>query len=314
MFRLEQVDLDKCMNDLVTVHFVDLEITGAPRDLAASDYRLAAARTSGGMSGPPVRQATFSQTDIPLTVVLVVQVDATFRRDFGDVREGLADLLRALPAQSRTAGLAFDDTLVHLGRSSAGELADAVVELEATEAHAGSTLLQALARALADFRDISQRDAPGRRIMIVVSDGLPGMDEREEIRALGDEAAAALVQIMPIAFSPSDDRPRLLALGELAKRSRGTLRWAERRSDLSEKLYDLAAEISSRRALTYHAPELCKGTHSIQVNSGTRYSTPWTISAVSSSGHGVSNWSLYLGGTIVLLAILGGATRKAWQG
>lgn len=120
-------------------------------------------------------------------------------------------------------------------------------------------------------------DGVARRLLVVISDGLNRDLGRIVFRGFADKAKAAGVPIHPIAYSPNDERQPLLNLGELAKRSYGTLRWAKKPADLREQFANLAREINKQLVLTFKMPDSCKAGHSVQISHGVLRSNTLTV-------------------------------------
>jgi hypothetical protein len=97
---------------------------------------------------------------------------------------------------------------------------------------------------------------PPRKAIVVLSDGMNQLMDRKTFRRVGDLLRQSGVPLFPIAFSPRDDRGPLLNLGELAKRSLGTFRWAQKDTDLKEQFQNLSEELKKNHVLHFAAKKL----------------------------------------------------------
>ena len=94
---------------------------------------------------------------------------------------------------------------------------------------------------------------PLRKLIVVIGDGRDRSGDKDRVTRAGQRAAKEGVRIHALAFSPSDTRRPLLALGELSKRSLGTFRWVRAATPDSWKAaFDqLRDEIDKQYVLTY---------------------------------------------------------------
>jgi hypothetical protein len=85
---------------------------------------------------------------------------------------------------------------------------------------------------------------------------------------VGSRARRLKIPIAPIAYSAIDERGPLLNLGELAKRSGGTLRWARTAADIGRELANLGREIRGQRILTFRVGDHCATDRPVRVIAG----------------------------------------------
>jgi hypothetical protein len=171
------------------------------------------------------------------------------------VKEALATLLESRPVQTRVLVIDYGgEVTTHApfrpGSSATGAVEDLQPDDESGDLH----LVDAVRAALLELnrpRPMVNEEVPPRRLIVVVSDGLNAQMDRKTFRALGDAAATARVPIHTIAFSPADDRGPLLNLGEIAKRSNGTFRWARSVEDLKAQIETLGDELDKQYVLTF---------------------------------------------------------------
>jgi hypothetical protein len=196
------------------------------------------------------------------------------------VRAGLSRLVRQVPRRTRFTIIAYDwqaRRLVTRVRRSAAlatiaalEPSSIVVDPALVEAlGAGLRALPRRGRADAGAHSATGAHATGaRELMVVFSDGINRSPKRDLFRAVGSKARARGVPLHPVAYSAIDERGPLLNLGELAKRSGGTFRWASSAARIGGELVNLAREINQQLVLTFEVPGRCARQHRIQLSSG----------------------------------------------
>jgi Ca-activated chloride channel family protein len=208
--------------------------------------------------GEPARITTFADDSSPLSVALLVDRSVSMTDRLESVRESAARFVERLGPADRVAVWAFDHELAQLAswRSSGATATDGLRSLEP----GGSTSLHdALIAVLAELRA-----APGRRMLVLISDGRDVRSTRrlgdvlERARAT-DTAIYAISTAVPSAVAPRDD----LAL--LAHESGGRLVEALGRKDLDRALSSLLDEARSRYALTFAPASLRPGEHRVTV-------------------------------------------------
>jgi hypothetical protein len=264
--RLERVDPGACAsNGSVDAYVAELELEGTLRDRPPSQFRLVL--DGRELAERPLRVARFGATAVPLRLALVLESSGSYASSHDMVRAAAQDLLRALPARARVAVVVYDwrarRTL------SAATPRQAAAALDAVDPAGGAEVDLALDEALTlGLRALGPRNPLERRLLVVVSDGINRSMKRDVFRALGSRARQLEVPIHPVAFSPIDERGPLLNLGELAKRSRGTLRWARRAADLRGEMLNLAREINEQLVLGFRVPDSCGRRHRLQIATG----------------------------------------------
>ncbi len=273
LLRLESVDARRCAeHQTVRVSFVELELEGRWRPFAAADYRLVVDGIALG--SPPVAPRAFADTDEPLSVGLVVQVNLAWQRDMPQILGALEAFLGQLPPRTKVWTWSYGDTVTALGAAAlparAAEQLGAVRPSDS--AHAASR--QAIRAALDAMNGL-----PGRAVVVVLSDGLDDAPSRDEVRALGNLARARRVPVLPIAYSPKDERQPFLDLAELARRSSGLFRWAEDLDDVGPELTGLADSLSKSWVVDYAMPEPCARSHEVEILRGELRSEAMTILA-----------------------------------
>ena len=178
------------------------------------------------------------------------------------VKDAISHFLESVPPSWRVLVIDYGgDVNAHPPFQSASAAGAAVDEVSPDEESGDLRLGDAVRAALRELG--KTREA--RKLIVLVSDGLNAQMDRRVFRTLGDAARAQHVPISAIAFSPSDDRVPLINLGELAKRSFGTFRWAPKADDLSKQVDALADELSRSYVLTFALPVRALAGHKLVV-------------------------------------------------
>jgi len=262
---LEQVDTTRCpARQEVSVHAVGLEFEGTLRPSSPGRYRLII--DGKPLAQRPSRASSFAKTALPLDLALVVQVSGLSDGDLTSVRAGLSQLVRLIPRRSRITIIAYDWQARRLLARGGREAAlSSIAALETASIVVDPALVEALT---AGLRALPPRAVPGARGLIVVcSDGINRSPKRDLFRALGSKARARMAPIYPVAYSAIDERGPLLNLGEIAKRSRGTFRWASTSASVVGELVNLAREINEQQVLTFDVPGRCARRQRFQLRS-----------------------------------------------
>lgn len=213
----------------------------------------------------PFAFGTYDATNGDTDIVVLVQAGA----DFADALPMIADaidreLLGKLPDRVKIAISTFDDS-ARIPKFQSVKALRGKVALSSDQAATDPPLLDTIDRALAALRkpttnsDGTEAPArPRRKILIIVGDGRDASGDTERVTKTGIRAGKAGVRIHTLAYSPLDLRRPLLVLGELSKRSLGTLRWpGQGRKPIAETWNDsfrqLATEINKQNVVTFFA-------------------------------------------------------------
>jgi hypothetical protein len=177
------------------------------------------------------------------------------------VKDALRSLLEELHPKWRVLVIEYGgDVIPHPPFRNAASAVATVDELSTDEESGDLRLVDAVNAALTQLNPKRAADAepeaPRRKLIVVVSDGLNISMDRRVFKKLGDNARAAHVPIHSIAFSPTDDRGPLLNLGEISKRSNGTFRWAKTGEDLRAQIETLVEELNKQYVLTFKVKDL----------------------------------------------------------
>jgi len=245
------------------------------------------------LDSKPVDTTTFGRSGRSLRLALVIETTMSYEADLERIKAGARDLLGVLPQGARVTVMTYDSQARRLLSNGTARQAQQVVDGIEPGTGLNPALDEALTLALralssgpgapagrADSPTRQPSSANQRLLLVLASDGINRLPKRDLFRGLGSRARAQGVAIYPIAFSPIDERGPLLNLGELAKRSRGTLRWARRAGDLRGELANLGREINGQLVLTYALPSWCERPHRIQVRRGQLVSNPVETTAM----------------------------------
>ncbi|MBW2733855.1 MAG: VWA domain-containing protein [Deltaproteobacteria bacterium] len=261
--RIEHLDARACARGVIDVHAVEVELEGVIRPRRLSEYRLV---LDAKHEGRAENATSFGKSGKPLYVVILVQASESYGATLDMIKRGLERLFEALPPKTHYALLAYHAEVEQL--TARAPLARARAALDRLEAHEGTTDLALLAGLRRGLKAAQVPSGDTRRLLIVISDGMDRMPDWEAFRRLGKRALKGGVAIFPIAFSPIDERGPLLNLGEIAKRSRGMLRWARKATDINAQLRQLGRAISGQLVLTFKLPDRCRVGHDVQLAGG----------------------------------------------
>lgn len=309
--RIERVDAARCAEGIIDVHGVEVELEGVLRARRLSEYRLV---LDGKQGSRAERVTTFGKSGRPLYVVLLVQASESYGPALKAIKRGLELLVAALPRETRYALLAYHAEVEQLtARAPKRRVSSALDRLQPREGTTDLALLAGLRRGL---KAAQASTAGARRLLIVISDGMDRMPDWAAFRRLGKRALKAGVPIFSVAFSPIDERGPLLNLGEIAKRSRGMLRWARKVEQIGPQLRNLGRAISGQLLLTFRMPDRCAAAHRVQLAAGALLSNPFPLPArvgqaaakaegqrKSEQGAGSHPWRWVALGALLLLAV-----------
>lgn len=197
-----------------------------------------------------------TETDI----VILVQATADFTDALPQISDALEHaLLDHLKESVKVAVMTYGAS-ASPPRLAAVKTVRGKVALASDTSVTDPVLLDGIDRALVALRKAAP-EAPGRpqrKMIVVIGDGRDADADRERVTRTANRAAKEGVRIHTLAYSPADARRPLLVLGELSKRSFGTLRWpGQGRKPLPETWNDafkqLADEINKQYVLTFFA-------------------------------------------------------------
>jgi len=221
---------------------------------------------SGSEKRIPYLVTTYDGGTYLTAVAIVVETTAEYAEDLAVVQTVLdEELLSKLPGQT-TQAIVIGYADKPNGGSKFGTLKAASTRLSGLTATTEPTepaLMDAVERAVSALKKVKTdpEDQPVRKLLIVVSDGRDKVDDRGRVTSIGKRAAKEAIRIHSLAYSPSDTRRPMLALGELSKRSLGTFRWIHKlgsspiEPSFREQVKNLVSEIDHQYVLTYFVPE-----------------------------------------------------------
>lgn len=300
------VDATRCAQDgTITLELEELSLEGEVNDVPASAFRLVLDDIT--RAEPPTTALNLSAADVPLSVAVVLQADLTYRSDFEAITRATRGFLRGLPARSRVWIWTAGDAVIARATDANPDLAaDGIAQIFA---HDRPT------RVMFQAWDEARRtlaSAPGRRFLVVITDGKNEAPDRGTIRALGDRLKQEGIALMPVAYSPTDDREPMLHLGELAKRSFGTFRLSTSLSDLGVQLGNLEAQISGRLRLEFAVPDRCQAPHQVQIGHGALRSEPHPLPAQAPPPLPLGLYATAFGAALLVMA-LGFFAYRRWR-
>ncbi len=293
--KLERVNAAQCATEgWIEAYAIELTLEGRLALHPASAHRLVI--DGAPTEAPPIAHRSFIEKSAPLHVTLVVQDDGIYRADLSALKAALALLVERLPNDALLSVIRYaaqPSTLLELGTPQDAQ--EAIAALRARGA-GPSSIVPAVTAGLLTF----PKGTPGRKLLVLVSDGRPIDQNRDQVRALGDEAQVLGVSIHPLAYSPTDERQALLHLAELAKRTHGTFRWAQNAGALREVVTTLTHEITKQQVLRFAMPDRCGSPHEVQLLRGSIRSNPRRTPALQARGR---SW-LWVG-LLVIIGLLG---------
>ncbi len=217
-------------------------------------------------SNLPFALGTYDATNSDTDMVILVQSGADFADALPMISEAIEqELLRQLPDRTRVAITTLDES-AKVPKLQAVKSLRGKVTLSSDQTATDPPLLTVLDRALVALRKSATASSdsgngaarPKRKIVVIVGDGRDASGDTERVTKTGLRAAKAGIRIHTLAYSPLDMRRTLLVMGELSKRSLGTLRWpGQGRKPIAETWHDsfrqLATEITKQNVVTFFA-------------------------------------------------------------
>lgn len=226
----------------------------------ASVYRLL---VNGKPVAKPDKVEPFERSGHELYVVLAVEISALFAPSFDKIKETLREFLESLPPRTKVKlvqfGYELEPTPVFLAPPALLPIIDDINPDDQGDVQ----LINAIQAGLVALNKVQpgkdksgESLPPPRKAIVVLSDGMNQIMDRKTFKRIGDVLRQNGVPLFPIAFSPRDDRGPLLNLGELAKRSSGTFRWAQKDTDLKDQFQNLSEELKKGHVFTFSAKKL----------------------------------------------------------
>lgn len=255
--RLEQVDLgtfEKTSQIKVVGGRVELEGTLSP-DQPAPVHRLLVA-------GKPVAKADkielFERSGRDMYIALLVENSALYVPSIEKIKEAIKEFLESMPPRVKVRLILYGYEIEQQPNFMPAQAVTSLIDDINPDDQGDVQLLRAITAGLAALNKVQPgHDKDGkplpmpRKLMVVLSDGLNELMDRKGFRRMGDLLRQSNVALFPVAFSPRDDRGPLLNLGELAKRSSGTFRWAQKDENLKEQFQSLSEELRQTPVFTF---------------------------------------------------------------
>ena len=317
--RLERVDasqLDKSGQLRVLGSITEVEGTLAETQ-SAKEFRLL---VSGKVAARGEKAEPFERSGQEMFLVLAVEISALYAPSVDQIKEALHEFLEALPRTKVKLILFGADLEPSPGFLAPGAALQQIDELNPDD-QGEVQLLNALSSGLSALNKVQPgKDKSGnplptpRKVMVVLSDGLNQLMDRKTFRRTGDLLRQNGVPLFPVAFSPRDDRGPLLNLGELAKRSSGTFRWAPKAENLKEQFVNLAEELKKTSVISFSSKKLSRETlqtASLVLQCGELKSVPFTMSGLPPPPSS-SWWKWVLGILGTLVGLWGLAQGALW--
>lgn len=212
----------------------------------------------GAAQSIPYLAGFYGGADVDTAIVVVVENAAEYKDDLAAIKDAIdQQLLAKLPDGARVAIISYGNNS-SIGKLGPVKAAQAKLAQISPEDDAGEpSLLFALEKALTLLKNAKTEPEgrPIRKLVIVVSDGRDKNEDRGKVTALGRRALQQGVRIDPIAYvAPGGSKGPLLNLGELAKQSLGTFRWAQEASSIGARVQNVELEIDHQYVLTMFVP------------------------------------------------------------
>ena len=317
--RLERVDasqLDKSGQLRVLGSITEVEGTLAETQ-SAKEFRLL---VSGKVAARGEKAEPFERSGQEMFLVLAVEISALYAPSVDQIKEALHEFLEALPRTKVKLILFGADLEPSPGFLAPGAALQQIDELNPDD-QGEVQLLNALSQWPVGAKQSAAGQGQERQPAADAAQGDGGAVRRAKPAdgparrsgALGDLLRQNGVPLFPVAFSPRDDRGPLLNLGELAKRSSGTFRWAQKDDGLKEQFQNLAEELNKTSVLSFSTKKLDTdklgaATYALQCG-GELKSAPFILSGVPEPKP--SRWWKWLLGILLSLVALWGLAQAA---
>ncbi len=299
----------------VLASVVDLEGNLDPRPATA--FRLGMDGKSLGRETPAL--TSLAKSGLDTYIVVAVEVSALYAPAIEPIKEALREFTESMESPHIKIKLVlFGNELEEKGGfRTPGSLSSDIDDINPDD-EGEIQLVNAIRSGLRALNALKKSEKPekkglSRTLIVVLSDGINSLMDRKGFKQLGEDLRKSEVSLFPIAFSPRNDRGPLLNLGELAKRSAGTFRWAEKADDLKDRFASLSKELRGVQVLTFagKVDVACLPASTFKLLCGDLPSTHFTLAGQRSEGCEGSSWWKWLlgilGGIVGLWAVAQGA-------
>ncbi|HSN28147.1 MAG TPA: FHA domain-containing protein [Kofleriaceae bacterium] len=203
----------------------------------------------------PVAIGEYGNTGSETAIVFVVQAGAEYTEALPLISDALDhELLQSISDRTQVAVLSYGET-PGTGRLQSIKSVRGKLSINGDASPGDPALLDTLDKALRLLKlaKTEPEGKPIRKIVVVIGDGRDKSGDKDRVTRAGVRAGKEGVRIHTIAFSPGDNRRPMLALGELSRKSLGTLRWVRKDTADSWKatIDQLRDEIDKQYVLTY---------------------------------------------------------------
>ena len=318
--RLERVDLSAVdQSGVIKVTGGVIELEGLTNtDHKAKDFRLLLGDKGVGRAE---KLEPFERSGQDLYMVLAVEISALYTPAFEKIKDALHDFLESVP-RARVKLIQFGAEIELSPTFMPAQAVSQQLDDLNPDDQGEVKLLDALSAGLVALNKLpavpgkdknGQSRPPPRKVIVVLSDGLNALMDRKSFKRIGDLLRQSNVPLFPVGFSPRDDRGPLLNLGELAKRSSGTFRWAQKDDGLKEQFQNLAEELNKTHVLSFSTKKLDpdklgSATYALQCGAELK-SAPFILSGALPPRP--SRWWKWVLGLLVALVVLWGLAQGA---
>jgi hypothetical protein len=208
----------------------------------------------------PFSLGTYDQTAGETEIVILVQATSDFTDALPQIADSLEHvLLDHLKDTIKVSVVMFGENPATPKLSTVKSLRGKVA-LTSDGSVADPVLLDAIERALTTLKKTKPEveGRPQRKMIIAIGDGRDASSDHDRVTRTANRAAKEGVRIHVLAYSPADMRRPLLVMGELAKKSFGTLRWPgqgrkPQPDTWNDAFKQLTDEINKQYVVTFYA-------------------------------------------------------------
>jgi VWFA-related protein len=195
--------------------------------------------------GVPQAITSFLSENIPLEIVIAVDVSGSMSEAMAESKAGVKSFLSALRPQDRITLLAFNDNVFTLARPTSDPAAR-IAALDRLSAWGGTAFYEAVVRAMA-----SHSRESGRRALVMFTDG----EDRHSLVTLADaerrlETSDCVLYLIGLGQAVKDQKLKAV-IESLSEKSGGRPFFAEKARDLEGAFKQIVQELSRQYLLGY---------------------------------------------------------------
>lgn len=203
----------------------------------------------------PVAIGQYGNTGAETAIVFVVQAGADYTEALPLISDAIDhEVLSGISEKTQVAVLTYGES-PGTGKLQPLKALRGKLSISGDSSSGDPALLDTVDKALRLLKlaKTEPEGKPIRKIVVVIGDGRDKSGDKDRVTRAGQRAAKEGVRIHTIAFSSTDTRRPMLTLGELSRRSLGTLRWVRKDTADSWKatIDQLRDEIDKQYVLTY---------------------------------------------------------------